>query len=61
MTDRWPDIPFEPWKDSSETLHQWLQIVGKFRLAHTPGLNPSWHECPEGVPRVPRVVRRGSQ
>jgi len=43
MTDRWPDIPYEPWKHSSETLHQWLQIVGKYRLAHTPWLNHSWH------------------
>lgn len=43
MTDRWPDIPYEPWKDSSETLHQWLQIVGKYRLACAPWLNHSWH------------------
>jgi hypothetical protein len=43
MNDRWPDIPYEPWKDSSETLHQWLQIVGKYRLACTPWLNHSWH------------------
>ncbi|MEM7138000.1 MAG: DUF5996 family protein [Myxococcota bacterium] len=43
MTDPWPDIPFEPWKETSETLHQWLQIVGKFRLAHAPWLNHSWH------------------
>jgi len=43
MTDQWPDIPYEPWKNSSETLHQWLQIVGKYRLAHTPWLNHSWH------------------
>lgn len=43
MTDRWPDIPYEPWKDSSETLHQWLQIVGKYRLAYAPWLNHSWH------------------
>ena len=43
MTDRWPDIPYEPWTDSSETLHQWLQIVGKYRLANTPWLNHSWH------------------
>ena len=75
MTDRWPDIPYEPWKDRSETLHQWRQIVGKFRLARTPWLNHSWYdaaarlsdwdrealECPQGVPRVPRVVLRGSQ
>lgn len=43
MTRRWPDIPFDSWKDTSETLHQWLQIVGKYRLAHTPWLNHSWH------------------
>jgi hypothetical protein len=43
MTDRWPDIPYEPWKDSSDTLHQWLQVVGKYRLAHTPWLDHSWH------------------
>lgn len=43
MTHRWPDIPYDPWKDTSETLHQWLQIVGKYRLAHTPWLNHSWH------------------
>ena len=43
MTDQWPDIPYEPWKDSSETLHQWLQIIGKYRLAHSPWLNHSWH------------------
>jgi hypothetical protein len=43
MTNRWPDIPYEPWKDSSETLHQWLQIVGKYRLAYAPWLNHSWH------------------
>ena len=42
MTERWPDIPFEPWKETSETLHQWLQIVGKYRLAHTPWVNHSW-------------------
>ena len=43
MTDRWPYIPYEPWKDSSETLHQWLQIVGKYRLAYAPWLKHSWH------------------
>jgi hypothetical protein len=43
MTDRWPHIPYEPWKDGSETLHQWLQIVGKYRLAYAPWLNHSWH------------------
>ncbi|MGD8607770.1 MAG: DUF5996 family protein, partial [Myxococcales bacterium] len=43
MNRRWPEIPYDSWKDTSETLHQWLQIVGKYRLAQTPWLNHSWH------------------
>jgi hypothetical protein len=43
LSDPWPEIPYAPWQDSSETLHQWLQIVGKFRLAYTPWVNHSWH------------------
>ncbi len=43
MTDRWPEIPYEPWRETSEALYQWLQIVGKYRLAWTPWLNHSWH------------------
>ena len=43
MTSSWPDIPFEPWKESCATLHLWTQIVGKYRLARTPWINHSWH------------------
>jgi hypothetical protein len=43
VTDHWPDIPYAPWQQTSETLHQWLQIVGKYRLAATPWRNHSWH------------------
>jgi hypothetical protein len=43
MADMWPDIPFDPWKDSCATVHLWTQIVGKYRLAHAPWLNHSWH------------------
>ena len=42
MTEKWPDIPFEPWKDSCTTLHLWMQIVGKYRLSRTPWINHSW-------------------
>ena len=42
MTEKWPDIPFEPWKDSCATLHLWTQIVGKYRLSRTPWINHSW-------------------
>jgi Family of unknown function (DUF5996) len=42
MTEKWPDIPFEPWKDSCATLHLWTQIVGKYRLSRSPWINHSW-------------------
>ncbi|MEM9277256.1 MAG: DUF5996 family protein [Pseudomonadota bacterium] len=41
--NNWPDIPYTRWKPTGESLHMWLQIVGKFRLALTPWLNHSWH------------------
>lgn len=39
----WPAIPYEPWKDTCAALHLYTQIVGKYRLAHTPWVNHSWH------------------
>jgi hypothetical protein len=39
----WPSLPFHEWKETSETLHMWTQIVGKIRLALTPWTNHSWH------------------
>src|SRR4051812_32207191 len=39
----WPDLAFAAWKDTYATLHRWLQIVGKIRLAQTPWMNHSWH------------------
>ena len=38
----WPDLPYDAWKDTYETLHLWVQIVGKIRLARMPWLNHSW-------------------
>ena len=43
MSEAWPDIPFEPWKESCATLHLWTQIVGKYRLRRTPWINHGWH------------------
>jgi len=39
----WPAIPYTPWKETCEALHLFTQIVGKYRLAHTPWVNHSWH------------------
>jgi hypothetical protein len=39
----WPEIPYARWKPTGDSLHMWMQIVGKFRLAQTPWVNHSWH------------------
>ena len=31
-----PQLALEEWEDTQNTLHLWLQIVGKVRLAITP-------------------------
>jgi len=38
----WPALPYDAWKDTYETLHMWMQIVGKIRLARMPWLNHCW-------------------
>jgi hypothetical protein len=41
--DAWPSLPLAEWRDTYATLHRWLQIVGKIRLAQSPWVNHSWH------------------
>jgi hypothetical protein len=43
VRDAWPELPWAAWRDTSETLQLWTQIVGKIRLSRTPWLNHSWH------------------
>jgi hypothetical protein len=38
-----PSIPLAAWGDSKETLHRFLQIVGKIRLVSAPRRNHWWH------------------
>ena len=38
----WPELPYDAWKPTYETLHMWTQIVGKIRLARMPWLNHTW-------------------
>ena len=40
--ESWPALPLAPWIQTRDTLHLWLQIVGKVRLALTPPLNHYW-------------------
>jgi hypothetical protein len=39
----WPVLDFKKMQDTLETLHQWIQIVGKIRLKTMPWQNHSWH------------------
>ena len=39
----WPRLRVADWADTKDTLHMWLQIVGKIRMAHAPAVNHWWH------------------
>jgi hypothetical protein len=49
--DAWPALPLDGWKDTYATLHRWLQVVGKVRLARMPWINHSWHVTLYVTPR----------
>jgi hypothetical protein len=52
MSDaRWPELPYDAWKDTYATLHMWMQIVGKVALAQAPPLNHSWSVALQVTPR----------
>ncbi len=38
-----PPLPYAEWVDTKETLHLFLQIIGKIRLKAHPKLNHWWH------------------
>ena len=38
-----PEIPLEAWRSTKNTLHLYLQIVGKIRLTMHPRINHWWH------------------
>jgi Family of unknown function (DUF5996) len=40
---RWPELPWGEWGPTIATLHMWVQIAGKVRLALAPPLNHWWH------------------
>jgi hypothetical protein len=43
VTTRWPELPLAAWRDTKDTLHMWMQILGKIRLALTPLINHWWN------------------
>jgi hypothetical protein len=42
VSDTWPELPYEAWRATCDTLHMWTQIVGKVRLAQAPHVNHWW-------------------
>jgi hypothetical protein len=42
IQDSWPQLALDDWKDTYATLHRWLQIIGKTRLALAPMQNHWW-------------------
>jgi hypothetical protein len=47
MTQRalptWPALPYSEWEPTKQTLHRYMQIVGKIRMALVPFRNHWWH------------------
>jgi len=42
QSQHWPALPLAEWKDTYATLHMWMQIVGKVRLALCSPTNHWW-------------------
>lgn len=42
-TKGWPALPLAAWQDAKETLHRYVQMVGKTRLDLAPFRNHWWH------------------
>ena len=49
--DAWPALRAEDWTDTRDTLHMWLQIVGKLRMAGAPMVNHWWQTTLYVTPR----------
>ena len=43
QSSKWPELNFSEIQETLETVHQWIQIVGKIRLKTMPWQNHSWH------------------
>lgn len=51
MSNTWPELDYLGWRETCSALHLYLQIAGKYRLAHTPWRNHSWHATFTVTPR----------
>jgi hypothetical protein len=44
-TELWPALPYHDWKDTLQTLHMEMQVIGSVRLALSPP-EPQWGHTP---------------
>jgi hypothetical protein len=51
MSETWPSLPLEEWRETYATLHMWTQVVGKIRLACAPMVNHWWQVTSYVTPR----------
>lgn len=49
--EAWPLLPLESWEETYATLHRWMQIIGKIRLAFCADVNHWWHATLYVTPR----------
>src|SRR5215813_10758011 len=63
VNELWPPLPWDVWNDTCETVHLWMQIVGKVVLALAPFLNEWWqvafHLTARGLSTGPIPFRHG--
>jgi Family of unknown function (DUF5996) len=45
VTGDWPELPYATWRDTRDTLHLYLQVVGKVRHTLSP-VEPDWGHAP---------------
>jgi hypothetical protein len=43
LSEVWPELTQSAWGDTCATLHMWLQVVGKVRMALVPAINHCWN------------------
>jgi hypothetical protein len=62
--EQFPSLPLENWRPTKNTLHLYLQIVGKIRLKLFPRINHWWHVAlyvsPRGITTRPIPYGAGS-
>ncbi|HEV7643828.1 MAG TPA: DUF5996 family protein [Pyrinomonadaceae bacterium] len=62
--EQFPSLPLENWRPTKNTLHLYLQIVGKIRLKLFPRINHWWHVplyvSPRGITTRPIPYHSGN-